>query len=302
MPHANTDARGLPAALERVWLVGCGAMGSALATRWLACGLAAERLTIIDPAPRGALAGDPAARVACVATPEAAAVRAAAPTAVVLAVKPQQLRAVAGGLLPWLVHPPLLVSMLAGVRLQTLGALFPGARRARIMPNSPARLGCGITVVYAPRLDGGDRAAVDWLCAAAGAVRWLDEEACLDAVTAISGSGPAYVFRFIEALAGAGEAAGLDREMAMALARQTVVGAGTLAGASDLPVADLRHEVTSPGGTTEAGLDVLDGDGALSALLRATVRAAAERSRVLAAQAEADSAGGDVPLREATGA
>ena len=297
MQDPDVAGGALAPALERIWLVGCGAMGSALAERWIAAGLAAARLTVIDPDPRGEVPAG-AARVATAAD---AAARAAAPTAVVLAVKPQQLREAADDLHRWLVHPPLLVSMLAGVRLATLAQLFPGARLARIMPNTPARLGRAITVAHAPSLEEADRAAVAWLCAAAGAVRWLDEESRLDAVTAISGSGPAYLFRFIEALAGAGEAAGLDPDTATALARETVVGAAALAGASDSPVATLRQQVTSPGGTTEAGLDVLDGDGALSALLRATVRAAAERSRALAAQAEVLAQHPEPPLREAHG-
>jgi pyrroline-5-carboxylate reductase len=285
----------MPGALDRLWLVGCGAMGSALLCRWLEAGIAPEQAAIIDPAPRGQLPDG----VRIFATPAEASAQAPLPTTVVLAVKPQQLLQVAGSLQPWLVHSPLLVTMLAGVRSATLSSLFPGARIARIMPNTPARIGMGITVAHGPGLDAGDSEAVAFLCRAAGELLWMEEEARFDAVTALSGSGPAYLFRFVEALAGAGEAAGLDAASAMALARATVTGAAALAAETDTPIAQLRQQVTSAGGTTEAGLDVLDGDGALSALMRATVRAAAERSRTLAAQAEALVEDADAPAREA---
>ncbi|MFN7175508.1 MAG: pyrroline-5-carboxylate reductase [Thermaurantiacus sp.] len=287
-----------PDALDRLWLVGCGAMGGALLGRWLEAGLAADRVTIIDPAPRGPVPEG----VRSFSTFGEASVLAPLPTAVVLAVKPQQLREVASSLQPALVEPPLLVTMLAGVRSATIGALFPGARVARIMPNTPAGIGKGITVAHGPALDQADADAVAFLCRAAGDMLWMEEEARFDAVTALSGSGPAYLFRFIEALAGAGEAAGLDSQSAIVLARATVGGAAALALETDAPVATLRQQVTSAGGTTEAGLDVLDGDGALSALMRATVRAAAERSRMLAAQAESLVQQADPVAREAASA
>lgn len=282
--------------LESLWLVGCGQMGGAMLSRWLAAGLPAGAVTVIDPAPRGIASNDPVRRVA---TPQEAPTP---PSMVVLAVKPQQLAEVAPAVRAALgAQRPVILSMLAGVRVPTLASLFPGLPVARIMPNLPARIGMGATALHAPALDAMDRAAIDALLRACGIAVVLEDEARFDAVTALSGSGPAFLFRFMEALAGAGEAAGLDPEVAKVLALQTVAGAAAMAVSSGLPLATLRQQVTSPGGTTEAGLDVLDGDGALSALLRSTVRAAAERSRALAAtaEAEADLAG---PLHEAAGA
>ncbi len=273
------------ARLARVWVVGCGQMAGALVARWRAAGLPADALLAIDPAPRALPEG-----IACVPTPAEASARLPDPSLLVLGVKPQQVVEVgralgATGPLP---SRPLLLSMLAGVRVQTLAGLFPGLPVARIMPNLPARVGAGVTALYAPALAIADRAAVEWLLAAAGGIVPLEEESRFDAVTALSGSGPAFVYRFIEALAGAGEAAGLDHQVAQTLARRTVEGAVALLAATGEAPAELRHKVTSPHGTTEAGLDTLDGDGALSALLRATVRAAAERARALAAAAESD--------------
>ena len=296
MEDQTAGPRAAPAAPDRVWLVGCGAMGGALAERWAAFGLGFPRLAIIDPAPRGPVP----AGLRLLAAPADAAGLAPGPTAVVLAVKPQQLREAAQALAPWLVHPPLIVSVLAGVRLSTLAALLPGGRLVRAMPNLPARIGKGVTVLHAPALDAADRAQAEWLFRTAGEVIWLDDETRFDAVTALSGSGPAYVFRMIEAMAGAGEAAGLEAGLAETLARMTVIGTAALAEAGGESAAALRQQVTSPGGTTEAGLDALDGAGALSALMRATVRAASERARVLAAQAEALLAEAEPPAREAS--
>ncbi|WP_448581537.1 pyrroline-5-carboxylate reductase [Thermaurantiacus sp.] len=273
------------ARLARIWVVGCGQMAGALVARWQANGLAKKSLLAIDPAPRALPEG-----VALVPTLADAAARLPEPTLLVLGVKPQNIAEVgrafaalgpAGG-------RPLLLSMLAGVRVQTLASLFHELPVARIMPNLPARVGAGVTALYAPALAPSDRAAIDWLLAAAGETVTLEEEGRFDAVTALSGSGPAFLYRFIEALAGAGEAAGLDSDLAQTLARRTIEGAAALLAASADTPAELRQKVTSPHGTTEAGLDVLDGDGALSALMRATVRAAAERARALAAAAETD--------------
>lgn len=271
--------------LARIWVVGCGQMAGALVERWLGAGLPGSALLAVDPAPRALPAG-----LACVPALADAAERMPDPTLLVLGVKPQTLAEVgrAFAALGPLPGRPLLLSMLAGVRVQTLASLFPGLPVARIMPNLPARVGAGVTALFAPALAIADRAAVEWLLAAAGDIVALEEESRFDAVTALSGSGPAFLYRFIEALAGAGEAAGLDARTAQTLARRTVEGAAALLAATDETPAELRHKVTSPHGTTEAGLDVLDGDGALSALLRATVRAAAERARALAAAAEAD--------------
>jgi pyrroline-5-carboxylate reductase len=265
----------------RMWIIGCGAMAGALLTRWLAAGLDPASFTVIDPEPKGLPAGFTGTRVADVAQ------AGPLPDAVLLGIKPQLLALVGPALAARVDRPVLLISMLAGVRTHALAHLLPSARIIRIMPNLPARIGAGATAMFAAGATAADTALADRLMAAAGTVHWLDDEGRFDAVTAVSGSGPGFLFRFIEALAGAGEAAGLDAEMAAGLALQTVVGAAALAAQSRLTPATLRQQVTSPNGTTQAGLDVLDGDGALSALMRATVRAAAERSRALAATAEA---------------
>ncbi len=279
----NPAATSLPAAFPEgpLWLVGCGAMGGALLSRWLAAGLSASDILVIDPAPRGlppGFSGTVAAKAAgAVGRP---------PSVVVLGVKPQQIAEVAADIAS-AASGALLVSMLAGVRTATLAHLFAGARISRIMPNMPARIGRGLTTLYGPGLEDHDRTVLEALFGPAGATLWIDDEGRFDAVTALAGSGPAFLFRFIEALAGAGEAAGLEPEMAARMALQTVSGAAELAATSDLGPGALRQQVTSPNGTTQAGLDVLDGDGALSSLLRATIRAAAERSRALATAAEA---------------
>lgn len=278
-------------ALERVWIVGCGAMGGTLLERWLMAGLDPMSVTVIDPAPSGLPVGFSGTVVQDIASARGA--RGSGPTLVVLGIKPQALAGLAQDLVKAVGDSsPLLLSMLAGVRTAALAQMLPGARIVRIMPNLPVRIGRGATAMFAAGANDAsqsdaDRAVVDWLLGETGSAIWLDDEGRFDAVTGLSGSGPAYLFRFIEALAGAGEAAGLDPETAARLALETVAGAAELAATSAASPAELRQQVTSPNGTTQAGLDVLDGDGALSSLLRATVRAAAERSRALAAAAEA---------------
>lgn len=278
-----------PVRLDRIgplWVVGCGNMGGVLLRRWLACGLDAASVTVIDPAPR-----DAPAEVASIASVPAAG---EPPHVVLLAVKPQALAEVAERLRPR-VGEALVISILAGVQVATLRRLL-SPRVVRAMPNTPAQIGQGATALHGG--NSADREIAGALMAAAGAVHWLEDETLFDAVTAISGSGPAYVFRFIEALAAAGTAAGLPAATAAALALETVTGAAALAAGGSASPADLRAQVTSPNGTTAAGLTVLDGEGALSALLAATVAAAARRSRELASAATPEvpgSAGGRSP-------
>jgi pyrroline-5-carboxylate reductase len=273
------------AALARVWLVGCGAMGGALLARWLESGLPASRITVIDPDPRGLPEG-----FSGVVVPDAVSAwsHAPDPTLLVLGIKPQLLPRLAPGLSRLIQPAPLILSMLAGVRTDTLAALFPGAPIVRVMPNTPARIGRGISTLFARNAAGADKAAATWLMEQAGSALWLDAEAGFDAVTAVSGSGPAYLFRFTEALAAAAEAQGLPREVALKLAVETVAGAGELARQSGIHPSTLREQVTSPNGTTAAGLERLDGDGLLTSLMRTTVKAATERSREMAAVAEAE--------------
>jgi len=246
-----------------VWLLGCGNMGGALLRRWMAGGL--TQVAVIDPAPRALPDG-----IAAFSEPPED-----APDVLVVAVKPQLLGVAALPLLPRLKPDTLIVSIVAGVSTAALAALFEGRRVVRTMPNTPASTGHGVTALFGPR-DGG---VAEALFGAAGTTVWLDDENQFDVVTAVSGSGPAYVFAMIEALAAAGVAAGLPPKLADELALRTVAGAGHLAGLGEASPADLRAGVTSPNGTTAAGLAVLQP--ALDALMTATIAAAARRSREL---------------------
>jgi pyrroline-5-carboxylate reductase len=176
----------------------------------------------------------------------------------------------------------LVVSIMAGTTIAALDAVC-GGNIVRAMPNTPAAIGRGITVAVAAKdVNERQRATADALLRATGAVEWIDDEALMDAVTAVSGSGPAYVFLLAEEMARAGVAAGLPADLAARLARETVAGSGELLHRSDLDVATLRQNVTSPGGTTAAALAVLMGENGLKDLMTRAVAAAARRSRELA--------------------
>jgi pyrroline-5-carboxylate reductase len=263
----------------RLVLVGAGKMGGALLEGWLGSGLDPRRLTVIEPSP--------AADIAALATrgvslnPALQAHGAAA--AIVVAVKPQVAADILPALAPLIAPATVAVSIMAGRTLDFLGAkiALPCAL-VRAMPNTPAAIGRGITVAVPRGADARQRALADLLLAAAGAIEWIDDETLMDAVTALSGSGPAYVFLLAETLAQAGVAAGLPAALAEKLARETVAGSGELLHRSPLDPATLRSNVTSPGGTTAAALDVLMRDDGLAALMRAAVAAATRRSRELA--------------------
>lgn len=262
-----------PVRLDRLgplWLVGCGNMGGALLDRWLACGLDPASVTVIDPALK-----TPPAGVRLVGRPADAG---EPPNLLILAVKPQLLHDVAGQLSGRLDGEPLVISILAGIETATLRERL-SPRVVRAMPNLPVRIGQGTTALFGG--SGDDRAIAEALMAAAGQAHWIDDEALFDAVTGVSGSGPAYLFRMIEALAAAGAAAGLPSDLAADLALDTVTGAAALAARREASPADLRAQVTSPNGTTAAGLAVLDGDGKLTRLVTDTVAAAARRSKEL---------------------
>lgn len=260
--------------IGRLWVVGCGNMGGALLARWLACGLEPGAVTVIDP---GAPSLMPDIRIA--ASPAEAG---PPPEILLLAIKPQLLSEVANEL-RGRIGDALIISVLAGSEIATLEAQLQSHRVVRAMPNTPARIGLGTTALYGGNVSG--RAIAEALMSAVGAVHWLGDEHLFDAVTAVSGSGPAYVFRFIEALAAAGAAAGLPAGTASALALETVTGAAALAARREATPGELRIQVTSPNGTTAAGLAVLDGGGALSGLVEDSVAAAARRSRELASAA-----------------
>ena len=261
-----------------VMLVGAGKMGIALARGWLDAGLPTSNLVLVDPVP-GEAAKELAADFNIVIHPEALGLQ---PNVLVLAVKPQIIGAVMEGLAPVVGSHTLVLSIAAGVSIATLSAGLGTDRVIRTMPNTPAQIGKGITgVVAGPDVRAEDRAAADALLAAAGKVVWFDKESDLDAVTAVSGSGPAYIFNLTEALAAAGVAQGLPEHVAMQLARQTVVGAAALMEADPAPASVLRQNVTSPNGTTAAALEVLMAADGLTPLMERAVAAARRRSEEL---------------------
>lgn len=260
-------------------LAGAGKMGGAMLAGWLAAGLDPRRTTLIDPVPSREIVDLCAERGLALNPPDPE------PGAVlVLGIKPQGLEAASSGLDRLIGRDTLVVSILAGKTVANLRERLPRARAVvRAMPNLPASIGRGATGAYAnPEVTPGQRAAADALLAANGTVAWLADEAQIDAVTALSGSGPAYIFLMVEALAEAGTAAGLDPEVARRLARATVSGAGALLDANPLEAAELRRNVTSPGGTTAAALDVLMRPDGLGALMREAVAAARRRAGELA--------------------
>lgn len=257
-------------------LVGAGKMGGAMLQGWLALGLDPEKIAILEPKPSEEIAALAARGVRI--NPRAI----SDASVVVIAIKPQDAAAVVPALRPLVGVSTLAVSIMAGKTLAFLEGALPCAI-VRAMPNTPAAIGRGITVaVPNATVTADQRALADTLLAAVGGVEWVADEALLDAVTAVSGSGPAYVFLLAESLARAGAAAGLPADLAARLARATVAGSGELLHQSALDAATLRQNVTSPGGTTAAALAVLMGENGLDPLLEKAVAAATKRSRELA--------------------
>jgi pyrroline-5-carboxylate reductase len=276
----SSGARTLAGLSGTIVLVGAGKMGSAMLEGWLALGLEAKSVVAIEPQPTRELSM--LASRGLRLNPGATTVGEAA--AIVIAVKPQVAPEIVPTLAPYLGAGTVVLSIMAG---RTLGfleqALSQRAAIVRAMPNTPAAIGRGITVaVPNQRVSQRQRDLVHALMAATGAVEWVGDEALMDAVTAVSGSGPAYVFLLAEALAHAGVAAGLPKDLATKLARETVAGSGELLHRSPLDASVLRQNVTSPGGTTAAALDVLMGADGLAALMTRAVAAATARSRQLA--------------------
>ncbi|WP_134678788.1 pyrroline-5-carboxylate reductase [Paracoccus ravus] len=266
MDISALNARGLV-------LIGCGRMGGALLDGWLKNGLEPGAVHVVDPNPRPELTQ---LGVSVNGTlPQS-------PAVLVIAVKPQMM----AGVLPQLAGfgaETLVLSVAAGVTIAAYEAAFPASPIVRAMPNTPAAIGQGITAIIgnakagAPEMD-----LAEALLATVGRVVRLEAEDQMDAVTALSGSGPAYVFHMIEAMTGAGISEGLSPELALALARATVAGAGALAVHEDEDPAKLRENVTSPGGTTAAGLrELMDAEHGLPPLMRRTIAAAAARGREL---------------------
>lgn len=267
-------------ALPSLTLIGCGKMGAAMLEGWLNSSLAAA-YTVTEP---GGLPEKFQAHpsIRHIKNMSEASDAAASPL-IVLAVKPQTMEGLCSALKPLLSKESLVLSIAAGITLQHFAAwLNPAQPIIRCMPNTPAAIGKGISVAVAnSNVTSAQKEWADAALRVTGQLEWLKDEALMDAVTALSGSGPAYVFYLIEALAKAGESLGFTPEMAMQLARQTVIGSAALAEAeSSTPASILRQNVTSPGGTTEAGLKVLM-NGEFLDILQRTLKAAELRGREL---------------------
>ena len=273
-----TNAQPLAHISGTIVLAGAGKMGGAMLTGWLARGLDAKRVVVIEPYPSleiSALATkgvrlNPSPRdIGTVAT-------------LVVALKPQMFREAGATLQSFAGYSTLVVSIMAGTTIASISGVCGGSV-VRAMPNTPAAIGRGITVAMAANdVSADQRAVADALLRATGSVEWIDDESLMDAVTAVSGSGPAYIFLLAEELARAGVEAGLPQELATKLARETVAGSGELLHRSEASAATLRQNVTSPGGTTAAALEVLMGPDGMQSLLTRAVAAATKRSKELA--------------------
>ncbi len=268
------------AATDTVLLAGAGKMGGAMLRGWLALGVAGSRISVVEPRP-----SDDLQSLCRVHNVRLNPVSISPVDTLVLAIKPQMLEAAASALAVWSGPDTVLLSIMAGKSVKALAARFPDtAVIVRAMPNLPASVGRGVTGVASGHpLSVRQKARVDQWLAAVGSVEWLDHEHDIDIVTAVSGSGPAYVFFLTEALDRAAQKAGLSVELAGRLARATVEGAGELMYRSPEIASDiLRQNVTSPGGTTAAALEVLMAETGLQPLLDEAVAAAIRRAKELA--------------------
>ena len=251
-------------------------MGGAMLRQWIASGtVTADQVDVVNRSDRALPSGVRQARD----LPDGP-----LPDAVVLAMKPQQLDEIAGRFAARLAGVPLLVSILAGVEETALAARFDAGATVRAMPNLPVAIGKGVVALDSACDDAATRETVSALMTPLGLVEWV-APAQFDAVTALAGSGPAFLYRFIDALAAAGVTQGLPEDQAQRLALATVEGAGLLASAADVGPHALAERVASPGGSTRKGLDVLDADRALEMLLTQTIAAATRRNIEMAAAA-----------------
>jgi pyrroline-5-carboxylate reductase len=272
------DTQSLAHITGSIVLAGAGKMGGAMLSGWLARGLDARRVGVIEPQPSDEIAALVAQGIRLNPSPT----EFGAAATLVVALKPQMFREAGPGLKPFIGASTLVVSIMAGTTIASLEQVCGGSV-VRAMPNTPAAIGRGITVaVAAKNVSAAQRAVADALLRATGAVEWIDDEGLMDAVTAVSGSGPAYIFLLAEELARAGVEAGLPVELATRLARETVAGSGELLRRSELASATLRQNVTSPGGTTAAALEVLMGKDGMQSLLTRAVAAATRRGKELA--------------------
>jgi pyrroline-5-carboxylate reductase len=263
-------------------LVGAGKMGGAMLEGWLARKLPPKKVVVLEPQPSKTIQA--LARRGVRINPKIDSRRGLGKiAALILAVKPQSAPEALPPLNALIQSKTVVVSIMAGRTIRFLEDALPGAAIVRAMPNTPAAIGRGITVAVGnARVTPAARKLAHALLAATGSVEWIGHEALMDAVTAVSGSGPAYVFLLTEALAAAGLAAGLPAALADKLARETVAGSGELMHRSTLAASTLRQNVTSPGGTTAAALEVLMGPDGLDALITKAVAAATKRGKDLA--------------------
>jgi pyrroline-5-carboxylate reductase len=259
-----------------LWLIGCGNMGGAMLRRWIAAGLDPASVTVITRSGRGAPDG---VRSLTMLPDEAA------PATLMLALKPQQIDAAQALMAPLQGTPKLLLSILAGVDHAALTQRFAADTIVRAMPNLPVAIGKGVTSLYTVGASSEAIAAAEAFAAPLGHYEWIADEAHFDAVTALAGSGPGFVFRFADALAKAGAALGLPADQAMRLAIATLEGSAIMSAEADVSPAVLADRVASPGGSTRAGLNVLDDNDALVTLLTKTLAASERRNAEMAAAA-----------------
>lgn len=263
-----------------VVLVGAGNMGGAMLTGWLKSGVPGSSVTVIDPGPSDAMLAQIADAGATYSRDVPADLKAGI---LFLALKPQVMATVLPGLKVLVGPQTVVVSVAAGKTLAFMEEHLGAAAMVRAMPNTPAMIGRGVTGAFAnAAVSAEQRDIVHRLLKVSGPVEWLEGEEQINAVTAVSGSGPAYVFYLVECMAEAGRKAGLQADLAMRLARETVAGAGELLHRSPDAAARLRQNVTSPGGTTAAALSVLMSDEGMQPLFDKAIEAARKRAEELA--------------------
>lgn len=258
-------------------LIGCGNMAGAMLNGWLAAGVSPGNFTICDPMVDAVPDGTTLLRSTGELPQQY--------DMLLLGVKPQMLDQVADDVRSAAKSGAVIISILAGVQTEHLQSLFPKQKILRLMPNLSAALGLSPLGLWSAQLSQAERDAMSRLLSPLGSPEWLESEKLMDAFTALAGSGPAFVYRFIDALSAGGAATGLPEEQAQRIALQMTLGAAQLAADADASPGELADRVASPGGTTAAGLAQLDEGGAISALLRTTLRAARDRGAELAKEA-----------------
>jgi len=261
------------------WFVGCGNMAGAMVQGWQLAGLDLSMATAIRPS------GKPVEGVRTVTSVKEAG---AAPRMIVLGFKPQSLDEIAPTLQSWITSKTVIVSLLAGVEAESLRRRFGKAMIVRAVPNLPVAVRRGVIGLYSDNADEAVRKQLSEIFAALGLALWTESEKVLGAIGAVAGAGPAYVARFVDALAAAGVQQGLPEELSATIALETVFGTAWLAASTRESMEALARRVTSPKGTTEAGLGVLDREGAFQQLIGATIEAARRRGAELAAEARGE--------------